>query len=108
MAKSQVTKTTTAQRQILMLPHKSKWIALFGLALAATGAALAQTTDNQALIDILIKKGVITDQEAKEITAEAAKAQGDEVVSTTNDSFIQKIILSGRFQAQYVGLGTTI
>jgi phosphate-selective porin len=91
-----------------MLPQKSKWLALLGLALAGTGAALAQSTDSQALIDILIKKGVITDQEAKEITAEAAKSQGDEVVETSGDSFIRKIILTGRFQAQYVGLGTSI
>jgi phosphate-selective porin len=91
-----------------MLPKNSKWLALLGLALASAGSALAQTTDSQALIDVLIKKGVITDQEAKEITAEAAKSQGDEVVETSGDNFIRKIILSGRFQAQYVGLGTTI
>jgi phosphate-selective porin len=91
-----------------MLPKTSKWFALLGFALASTGVALAQSADNQALIDVLIKKGVITDQEAKEITAEVAKSQSAEDVETTGDSFIRKVVLSGRFQAQYVGLGTSI
>jgi phosphate-selective porin len=95
-------------RKTPMLHTKSKWLALVGLAIASTGAALAQSNDSQALIDVLIKKGVLTDQEAKEITAEVAKSQSAQDVETTGDSFIRKIVLSGRFQAQYVGLGTGI
>jgi phosphate-selective porin len=91
-----------------MLPTKSKWLALLGVAFATAGIAFAQSADNQALIDVLIKKGVITDAEAKEITAEVSKAQSAEDVETNGDSFIRKLTLSGRFQAQYVGLSTGI
>src|SRR5450432_4271638 len=99
---------TNMYRYTLMFPNKSKWFALLGFAIAGTGVALAQSADNQALIDVLIKKGVITDKEAKEITAEVAKSQSAEDVETTGDSFIRKVVLSGRFQAQYVGLSTGI
>jgi phosphate-selective porin len=91
-----------------MLLSKSKWLALLGVALASAGVALAQSADNQALIDVLIKKGVITDAEAKEITAEVSKSQSAEDVETTGDSFIKKVVLSGRFQTQFVGLSTGI
>jgi hypothetical protein len=91
-----------------MLPNQTKWLALFGIALAGAGMTFAQTADNQALINALIKKGILTDQEAKQITAEVAKDQSSEDVETAGDSFIRKLTIGGRFQAQYVGLGTSI
>ena len=55
-----------------MLTFKPKWLGLgAALALGAT-AALAQ--DNQALIDTLIKKGILTADEAAQIQAEAKAA----------------------------------
>ena len=91
-----------------MLPTKSKWFALLGIAIAASGVSFAQSVDNQALINALIKKGVLTDAEAKEITAQVAKDQSAEDVETSGDQYIKKVIITGRFQAQYVGLGTSI
>ena len=91
-----------------MLHINSKWIALAGVGLAYTALAFAQTTDNQALINALIKKGVLSDQEAKDITAQIAKAQASQDVETNADAYIQKVTLGGRWQVQYVGLGTTI
>ena len=91
-----------------MLHTKSKWSALAGVGLALTGIAFAQSTDNQALINVLIKKGVLTDQEAKDITAEIAKDQSSQDVETNADAFIQKVTVGGRWQVQYVGLGTSI
>lgn len=91
-----------------MLNKKSKWTVILGLAFAAVGTALAQSTDNQALINALIKKGVLSDQEAKEITAEIAKDQAAQDVETNGDQYIKKIVLTGRFQVQYAGLGTNI
>ena len=91
-----------------MLHIKSKWLALMSLALATSGVAFAQSADNQALIDALIKKGVLTDQEAKDITAQIATSQAAENVETSGDAYIKKLVLTGRFQEQYVGLGTTI
>jgi hypothetical protein len=91
-----------------MLPNTRKWLALLGVATACSGIALAQSADDHALINALIKKGILTDQEAAEITAEVAKGQAGEDVVTSGDPFLQKLVISGRFQAQYVGLGTQI
>jgi polyhydroxyalkanoate synthesis regulator phasin len=91
-----------------MLLIKSRWIALIGAAIVSTASAFAQSVDNQALINALIKKGVLSDQEAKDITAQIAKDQASEDVETSGDKYIQKLVISGRFQTQYVGLGTSI
>ncbi len=91
-----------------MLNIKSKWIATLGLGLALTGAAQAQSADNQALINALIKKGVLTEKEAKDITGEIAKAQASQNVEINADAYIQKVTVGGRWQVQYVGLGTSI
>ncbi len=91
-----------------MLPTKTKWIALLGLGLTLSGAAFSQVTDNQALINALIKKGILSDKEAKDITTEIAKAQASQDVETNTDAYIQKVTIGGRWQVQYVGLGTTI
>jgi phosphate-selective porin len=91
-----------------MSPIRSKYLALLAVGAMSTAAAFAQTADNQALINALIKKGVLSDAEAKEITAQVAKDEGATDVETSGDKYIQKIVLSGRFQTQYVGLGTSI
>src|SRR5271165_84193 len=91
-----------------MLSTKSKWLALLGVATACTGIAFAQSASDQALINALIKKGILTDKEAKSISAEVAKSQSAEDVETSGDKILQKLTISGRFQAQFVGLGTSI
>jgi phosphate-selective porin len=91
-----------------MLSIKSKWLALLGVATACTGIALAQSADDQALINALIKKGILTDKEAKQISAEVASSQSSEDVETSGEKYVQKLVISGRFQTQYVGLGTSI
>ena len=91
-----------------MLPNKPKWVAVIGTGLAFAGLVLGQSADNQALINALIKKGVLTDKEAKDITAEVAKAQAAEDVETNGDQFIRKVTVGGRWQVQYVGLGTDV
>ena len=91
-----------------MLHTKFKWLAVSSLGIALAGAAFSQSTDNQALINALIKKGVLSDQEAKDITTEIAKDQAAQGVSTNADAYIQKVTIGGRWQVQYVGLGTSI
>lgn len=54
-----------------MFNLKSHWLALLGGALLATGPALAQ--DSGPLIDILVKKGIVTDQEAEDLRADLVK-----------------------------------
>lgn len=54
-----------------MFPSKFKWLALCGGALLAAGAAFAQ--DSGPLIDLLVRKGIIGDQEAEELRTELTK-----------------------------------
>ncbi len=55
----------------IMFHLKTKWLALLGGALIATGSAFAQ--DSGPLIDLLVKKGIVTDQEAEDLRAELVK-----------------------------------
>src|SRR5580698_6292457 len=61
-----------------MFHKKFKSMALLGGALLSVGAAFAQQNSNQALLDLLVKKGIITQQEAadlqNEVNAPAAPA----------------------------------
>lgn len=54
-----------------MFNLKSKWLALLGTALLAAGPVLAQ--DSGPLIDLLVKKGIVTDQEAEELRVDLVK-----------------------------------
>src|SRR5579884_953711 len=84
--------------QAFMYTHckKLKWLALtFGAAFLA-GTALA---DDKALLDALVKKGVLTDQEAQQNEAD---------VATSGSKFLNKLSLSGRIQSQFVDLSTDI
>lgn len=54
-----------------MLHLKSKWLALLAGALLAASPMLAQ--DSGPLIDLLVKKGIVTDQEAEELRADLVK-----------------------------------
>lgn len=90
-----------------MFNRKSQWLALLAGAVLTAGTTLAQ--DNKALIDALIKKGVLTTDEAAQITAEVAKTSaGEDVVTNPADKYVKKLTLSGRFQVQYIGLGASI
>jgi hypothetical protein len=64
--------------------------------------------DSKALIDALIRKGVLTTDEAAQISAEVKNAQPAPDVSTSGIKVLKKLTLSGRFQAQYAGLSTDI
>lgn len=54
-----------------MFPSTSKWLALIGTALLATSAAIAQ--DSGPLIDLLVRKGILNDQEAEELRTDLVK-----------------------------------
>jgi phosphate-selective porin len=94
-----------------MLPKYVRRISFLGIVLFANGMAFAQSApspDDQALINALIRKGILTGDEAKQISAEVAKGQSAEDVETSGDSFIRKVTVGGRWQVQYVGLGADI
>ena len=99
------------RRKPHMPSNTTRWIAILAIALHGAGIAFSQSApsaDNQALINALVRKGILTDDEARQIAAEVAKSQSAQDVETSGDPYVQKLALTGRFQTQYVGLGTRI
>jgi hypothetical protein len=89
-----------------MLKLKSLWLALIGGAALTASPAFAQ--DSKALIDALIRKGILTNDEAAQISNEVKTAQSAQDVATSGIKALKKLTLSGRFQVQYAGLSTDI
>lgn len=89
-----------------MLHLKTKWLALLCGALLVAGVTHAQ--DSKALIDVLIKKGILNEDEAKQIQKDIAKSNAATDVSTSGSKFLQKLTISGRFQVQFADLATDI
>jgi hypothetical protein len=88
-----------------MLPIKTTVFAAT-LVLAASGAALAQ--DSNALINILVRKGILTEQEADDVRADLAKESAAAAVQTAKGNFLEKVTLTGRLQGQHAALSTDI
>lgn len=89
-----------------MFNLKSKLFATLA-ALFCAGAAFAQ--DSGPLIDLLVKKGLIKDQEAEELRADLARDASAGIISTiSGGKNTVGLTLSGRLQIQYAGLGTHI
>jgi polyhydroxyalkanoate synthesis regulator phasin len=84
----------------------TKWLAVVSAGCLAAGSLLAQ--DSKALIDALIKKGILTADEAAQISKDVAKQNAAVDVATSKGKYLEKVTLSGRFQIQYAGLGTDI
>ncbi len=89
-----------------MVQLKSTWLALIGSALIAAAPVFAQ--DNATLINLLVKKGIVSDQEAEDIRADLAKENTAALASTSLTPNLSKLIISGRVQFQYAGLDTEI
>ncbi len=89
-----------------MFNLKSKLTAVLA-ALLCAGSALAQ--DSGPLIDLLVKKGLINDQEGEELRADLSREAAAAVTATIsggkNTAALQ---IAGRMQVQYAGLGTDI
>lgn len=83
-----------------MFHLKSKWLALLGGALIATGSAFAQ--DSGPLVDLLLKKGIVTDQEAEELRADLVKDFASTNAGKLNISGpISEIKISGDLRGRY-------
>ncbi|AHF92099.1 porin [Opitutaceae bacterium TAV5] len=89
-----------------MVTILSKRLALLGAAtLATTTAALA--SDSGALLDALVRKGVLTDQEAEEIRVDLTKEADASILSTVSGGkSTTGLKITGRVQAQYYALDT--
>jgi hypothetical protein len=87
-----------------MLNLKLKVLAT-AAALFCASLGLAQ---DKALLDVLIKKGIITTDEAAQLTKDLAKGNAATDVSTSGGKNLAKLTISGRLQVQYAGLNTDI
>ncbi len=84
-----------------------KWLAFAGLLTLGASSILAQ--DSGPLIDLLVKKGMVTDQEAETLRAELLKDTSAGIVSTiSGGKSTVGLSITGRLQIQYAGLGTQI
>lgn len=85
-----------------MIKNTTKWFALAGGAVLAAATA-AQAQDSGALLDALVKKGILNDQEAEEIradlTAESAAAQKQFAVAGGKST--SNLTITGRIQTQF-------
>ncbi len=89
------------------LRKKSKFAALIaGALLQVVSPSRAQ--DSKALIDVLIQKGILNQEEATRIEKEMIRSVAASAVSTSGTKSLGKLSLSGRLQIQYAGLGTDI
>ncbi len=83
-----------------MYKRTTKWLALLCGAALAASPVIAQ--DSQAILDILVRKGVITANEAKEVLVEAdSKRKPPPVVVTPNRNTISQLRIRGRLQGQF-------
>jgi len=88
-----------------MFSKKSKLLTLVAF---LTGASFAFAQDSKALIDVLIQKGILNQEEAAKIQKDLVKENTAADVSTSHGKFLSKVTISGRFQVQYAGLSTDI
>ncbi len=86
-----------------MIPSFLRRAAQLGAFLGAL-AGLAQAQDSGALLNVLVRKGILTDQEAEDIRAElTAESHAAVVSSISGGKSTHSLAISGRLQAQYAG-----
>ncbi len=88
-----------------MFNLKSKLLATAAFLL---GGACALAQDSGPLIEALLRKGILTDQEAEDLRADLANDATAKLASTSLTPNLTKMAISGRFQAQFVSLDTDI
>ncbi len=81
-------------------------LALLG-AFLGTLATSSFAQDSGALLNILVRKGILTDQEAEDIRAElTAESHAAVISSISGGKSTHSLSISGRLQAQYAGINT--
>lgn len=85
-----------------MLFIKPKWLALLGGALLAIGAP-AHAQDSGPLLDLLVKKGIVSDQEAEELRAELVRdfATSSPAGKLNLSSGLTELKISGDVRVRY-------
>ena len=87
----------------------TKSLALLGC-FAAGFCSLASAQDSGALLDALVKKGILSDQEAEEVRADLTRDSAAALPKFVGPGGrnTTKLALSGRIQAQYINLDTSV
>src|SRR3954464_8330191 len=90
-----------------MLKLTSKCLVLAMVVALIASAAFAE---DKALLDLLVQKGILTNDEAVNIATEvkSTPAHPSPIFATGASRFIKKLTFSGRFQAQFAGIGESI
>src|SRR4051812_29896213 len=90
---------------LLMLISKSKWLALGIAALAAASPLLSQ--DSGALIEALVRKGILTNQEAENIRADLMRESAViPAPAYAGGKSTDRISVGMRLQTQFANLNT--
>lgn len=90
-----------------MLILHSKTVGIIGLVLVCAVTTVAQ--ENRALLEVLIRKGILTHQEADAISAELVRENKPEPISVVpGGRSTQRLSLGMRVQMQYAHLDTDI
>ncbi len=88
-----------------MFSQKSKLLALVAFLFGST-FTIAQ--DSGPLIEALLRKGVLNDQEAEDLRADLANNNAAKLASTSAMPNLSKLTISGRIQYQFAALDTDI
>jgi hypothetical protein len=88
-----------------MFKQITQWLAA-AVFLGGTGLAFAQ--DSGPLIEALLRKGILTDQEAEDLRADLANNNAAMLASTSATPNLSKLIINGRIQYQFASLDTDI
>lgn len=84
---------------------KTKWTALLAGVVLAVSPVMAG--DAGALLDVLVRKGILSAQEAEELRAELTRDSQESVISSVSGGkSTNSVSLSGRLQLQYAGLNS--
>jgi len=79
---------------------------LIGVILAGCLTPL-RAQDSGALLNVLVRKGILTDQEAEDVRAElTAESHAAVISSVSGGKSTHSLAISGRLQVQYAGLDT--
>lgn len=84
-------------------PRPSLLAPLAGLVLALAASPLAAAVDGDALLDALVRKGVLSRDEASALVRETQKPAAPALVVPAGKS-VSKLVIGGRVQAQFVAL----
>jgi hypothetical protein len=88
----------------MTIPQCTRGFAFLAGLLAVTATLPAQ--DNSTLLNLLIRKGVLSEQEADDVRADLAKENSAALVTTSKTNNLEKLSLTTRMQTQFVRLAT--